>query len=132
MTRSTHYADPTRCPDCSGPIAYGDLTCPACGLPLRGDTAARLFQTLTVADSLLDTLRAGARVPAGALTGPRAAGTAGGPAAGAGSPETGVGSPGLGPASPVSVPVRRARGVTATAPAPAGPGSRRYPRRTTA
>ncbi len=96
MTRSTHYADPTRCPDCSGPIAYGDLTCPACGLPLRGDTAARLFQTLTVADSLLDTLRAGARVPAGALTGPRVAGTAGGPAAGAGSPETGVGGPGLG------------------------------------
>ena len=123
----TRYADPTLCPDCSGPIVYGDLTCPTCGLPLRGDTAARLFQTLTVADALLDTLRAGARVPVGVGAAP-SAGTAapGGPAAGAGSPEAGAatGAPAIA-ASPASVPVRRARGVTATAPAPAGPGSRR-------
>ncbi len=97
----TRYADPTLCPDCSGPIVYGDLTCPTCGLPLRGDTAARLFQTLTVADALLDTLRAGARVPVGVGAAP-SAGTAApapaatGPTSGAATGAPAIGLPGVG------------------------------------
>ncbi|MGN6574146.1 MAG: SCO7613 C-terminal domain-containing membrane protein [Nocardioides sp.] len=108
MTRTPRYADPTRCPDCSGPIVYGDLTCPTCGLPLRGDTAARLFQTLTVADSLLDALRAGARVPVGAATGPVPSGTAVG------------GLPGTGSAGRVAGPV--AGPVAGDDGIPGGPG----------
>src|SRR5680860_705250 len=61
------YADPQRCPDCLGPIEYGASSCPACSLPLTGDTARRLFQTLTQADELLIALRQpqAAAVPAG-------------------------------------------------------------------
>lgn len=54
----TRYADPRRCPDCLGPIAYGTTGCPRCGLPLGGETAQRLFATLTTADELLLALRA--------------------------------------------------------------------------
>ena len=53
----TRYADPRRCPDCLGPIAYGTTECPHCGLPLMGETAQRLFATLTTADELLLALR---------------------------------------------------------------------------
>jgi hypothetical protein len=53
----TRYADPRRCPDCGGPIAPGDPACAGCSLPLRGETAGRLFATLTLADELLGVLR---------------------------------------------------------------------------
>lgn len=56
----TRYADPQRCPDCGQPIDAGAAACSSCGLPLRGQTAAQLFQTLTAADALLATLRASA------------------------------------------------------------------------
>jgi len=67
----TRYADPRRCPDCRGPIGHDDLACPTCGLPLRGTTAAELFNVLTTADALLSQLRTtakvgAARVPVGA------------------------------------------------------------------
>ena len=68
------YADPQRCPDCQGTIAYGARSCPSCDLPLSGDLAGRLFATLAQADELLRALRASATsvVPAGAVvpTGP--------------------------------------------------------------
>ncbi|WP_203336379.1 SCO7613 C-terminal domain-containing membrane protein [Nocardioides limicola] len=51
------YADPSRCPDCDGPITPADESCPACSLPLRGTTAQELFTTLTHADRLLGRLR---------------------------------------------------------------------------
>jgi hypothetical protein len=54
----TRYADPQRCPDCLGPIEYGALSCPTCGLNLRGDLAQQLFRTLSTADDLLVALRA--------------------------------------------------------------------------
>ncbi|MEO5709598.1 MAG: zinc ribbon domain-containing protein [Nocardioidaceae bacterium] len=53
----TRYADPTRCPDCGATITQGAAACPACGLSLRGDTAQRLFSTLSLADDLLAVLR---------------------------------------------------------------------------
>jgi hypothetical protein len=53
----TQYADPRRCPDCRGPVTPGDPACAACALPLRGETAGRLFATLTQADELLGVLR---------------------------------------------------------------------------
>lgn len=52
------YADPRRCPDCRAPITPGDAACGRCGLSLRGETAQRLFLTLTEADRLLAVLRA--------------------------------------------------------------------------
>src|SRR6478672_1621601 len=58
----TRYADPHRCPDCGASITSADPSCPACALSLRGDVASRLFQTLTLADGLLATLR-GSSVP---------------------------------------------------------------------
>src|SRR6476620_7097603 len=61
----TRYADPHRCPDCGASITSADPSCPSCALPLRGDVASRLFQTLTLADGLLATLRA-ASVPSAA------------------------------------------------------------------
>jgi hypothetical protein len=54
----TRYADPRRCPDCLGQITYGAESCPTCGLALRGDTAQRLFATLSTADQMLAELRA--------------------------------------------------------------------------
>ena len=61
----TRYADPHRCPDCGASITSAGPSCPACALSLRGDAASRLFQTLTLADGLLATLR-GASVPTAA------------------------------------------------------------------
>ena len=61
----TRYADPHRCPDCGASITSADPSCPACALSLRGDVASRLFQTLTLADGLLATLR-GSSVPTAA------------------------------------------------------------------
>lgn len=94
----TRYADPRRCPDCRGPIGHDDLACPTCGLPLRGTTAAELFNVLTTADALLSQLRAGAtvgaaRVPVGAA-GLDAGGPAGQRAPGEPGPDTWV-PPGL-------------------------------------
>ena len=57
-SRTTRYADPERCPDCRRPIALRASRCDACGLPLHGPVAARLFQTLATADDLLVELRA--------------------------------------------------------------------------
>jgi hypothetical protein len=121
MTRTTRYADPTRCPDCSGPIVYGDLTCPSCGLPLRGDTAAQLFSTLTVADTLLETLRASARVPVGAGAAGPAAVPVTGPVTGPGTgPFAGAGTAPSGPGAPAGVvPGIRGAGI----PAAGGPGA---------
>jgi hypothetical protein len=87
----TRFADPTRCPDCGQAITYDDLACPSCLLPLRGDTAARLFQTLTVADQLLGVLRAGAAsLPLGSASEPQhAAGPVVAPAGSAPSGDTG-------------------------------------------
>ncbi len=65
----TRYADPQRCPDCAHAIEYAAEACPSCGLPLRGPVAQQLFQTLSQADTLLTTLRAGAAVPVGAPAG---------------------------------------------------------------
>jgi hypothetical protein len=66
----TRYADPERCPDCRSPITPGVVACPACALPLRGETAQRLFTTLSLADELLISLRAApAPVAAGATSG---------------------------------------------------------------
>ncbi|MFP5253005.1 MAG: SCO7613 C-terminal domain-containing membrane protein [Actinomycetes bacterium] len=90
----TRYADPQRCPDCHGPIGADHLVCPACGLPLRGTTAAELFRVLTTADTLLAQLRATAAVGAatvGAAT--VSAGAGAGPVAPGGS----AGSAGPGP-----------------------------------
>ncbi len=56
----TRYADPRRCPDCAGTITAGLPVCPACGLPLAGTLAQRLYQTLLTADGLLAELRASA------------------------------------------------------------------------
>src|SRR4051794_15067570 len=70
----TRYADPHRCPDCGASITSADLSCPACALSLCGDVAGRLFQTLTLADGLLATLRA-ASVPTAAAAARVAAGT---------------------------------------------------------
>lgn len=80
----TRYADPLRCPDCTQPIAYGAVACPSCGLPLRGPTAQRLFQTLSTADDLLMALRASVTAPTAVGAGVRApAGAAAGSADGA-------------------------------------------------
>lgn len=70
----TRFADPQRCPDCGGPIGPDDVACPSCALPLRGDTAAELFHVLSTADILIARLRATARTPGGAVTGPADAG----------------------------------------------------------
>ena len=51
------YADPLRCPDCSGAIGHGTTACPACGLTLTGEVAQALFTTLSRADELLAALR---------------------------------------------------------------------------
>ncbi|HET7688773.1 MAG TPA: hypothetical protein VFK41_00205 [Nocardioidaceae bacterium] len=58
------YADPLRCPDCNGPIAYGEEACRTCSLPLQGAVAQELYATLTHADQLLVSLRASAVRPA--------------------------------------------------------------------
>jgi hypothetical protein len=58
----TRYADPDRCPDCGATITPGASSCGTCALTLRGETARRLFVTLSQADTLLATLRA-ASVP---------------------------------------------------------------------
>ncbi len=55
----TRYADPQRCPDCGSPIDYGATACSACELPLQGPLAQQLFVTLSRADELLASLRAG-------------------------------------------------------------------------
>jgi hypothetical protein len=70
----TRYADPQRCPDCAAPITYNDAACPSCALPLRGQTAQRLFEVLSTADELLVTLRSAAPVSVGEATRAGAAG----------------------------------------------------------
>lgn len=80
----TRYADPQRCPDCGQPIQPGAVACAACALPLRGETAAQLFQTLSAADALLATLRASA--PGPRPDAPQAAGTVAPPAPGTAPP----------------------------------------------
>ncbi len=54
----TRYADPSRCPDCGATITPGASSCDTCALSLSGETARRLFVTLSQADDLLATLRA--------------------------------------------------------------------------
>ena len=68
----TRYADPTRCPDCGAAIVPGAPACGTCALTLQGETAQRLFQTLSQADALLGALRA-ASVPTVATAGSAAA-----------------------------------------------------------
>lgn len=67
MRRSTPFADPHRCPDCSAPLT-ASLTatggCPACGLPLQHPLGRELLATLGRADDLLARLRALAPAPA--------------------------------------------------------------------
>ncbi len=58
----TRFADPARCPDCRAAITPGAAACTVCALSLQGDTAHRLFRTLSAADLLLAELRA-ASVP---------------------------------------------------------------------
>lgn len=53
----TLLADPTRCPDCRAELGPAPVRCPSCGLPLGGETARRLFATLSTADGLLEALR---------------------------------------------------------------------------
>ncbi len=60
----TRFADPERCPDCGSAIVPRAASCGTCGLPLHGVVAQRLFQTLTLADTLLVQLRASA-LPSG-------------------------------------------------------------------
>lgn len=62
------YADPSRCPDCQAAITPGALACDVCALSLQGQTAQRLYTTLSEADVLLGQLRA-ASAP---VTGPTA------------------------------------------------------------
>src|SRR5436305_588924 len=54
----TTYADPTRCPDCRSALPHDPQVCPACSLPLTGQTVVSLFTTLQEADRLLGVLRA--------------------------------------------------------------------------
>ena len=54
----SRFADPARCPDCRAAITPGAAACAVCALSLQGDTAHRLFRTLTEADLLLAELRA--------------------------------------------------------------------------
>jgi hypothetical protein len=83
----TRYADPQRCPDCGAVITVGAAACAACGLSLRGETARRLFTTLTEADGLLEALRresssgfetTSAGAPASSTTGEASSTTGGG------------------------------------------------------
>jgi len=60
----TRFADPRRCPDCGQHIDYGASSCGHCDLPLSGETAGRLFATLSLADDLLEALRADRQAPA--------------------------------------------------------------------
>jgi hypothetical protein len=102
--------DPTRCPDCGGPI-YAETACPACGLTLRGPAAVQLWQVTSelvrltgVRAALLDSLR-----PAARRTGPATA-----PAPGAAS----AAAPGAA-ARAAAAPA----GSVATWPAAAGPAT---------
>jgi hypothetical protein len=96
------FADPTRCPDCHAALPQSPRTCPACGLPLAGPTAAELFGTLQQADRLLAELRL-QKAPAVAMAG--AAGITGtSPLAGA----TAYPPPG----APEDLDAPRLRGVT--------------------
>lgn len=58
------YADPALCPACRANVPYAAPHCPHCLLPLTGETAGRLFSTLTLADSLVTQLAAHRAVPA--------------------------------------------------------------------
>ena len=78
----TRYADPHRCPDCHAVIASGASACGTCALSLRGETAQRLFLTLSQADSLLAVLRAASTpnpTPMPVSVGPTPASLSGGP-----------------------------------------------------
>ena len=57
-TRTTRYSDPFLCPDCTTRLPLQVVTCPACGLALRGPLASQLLQTLRSADDLLARMRA--------------------------------------------------------------------------
>ncbi len=70
----TRYADPLRCPDCRTGITPAVPACPRCGLLLRGETAQRLFGTLSLADDLLRTLRTASDALPVAAPGPVPAG----------------------------------------------------------
>ncbi|QNN54165.1 zinc ribbon domain-containing protein [Nocardioides mesophilus] len=64
----TRFADPHRCPDCGAPIRAGLPSCGICGLPLTGEVAQRLYQTLLTADGLLIELRASGALATAART----------------------------------------------------------------
>ena len=66
----TRYADPHRCPDCGAAITPGAPSCAVCALRLQGETAQRLFTTLTDADRLLAELRAASVATVAAVPGP--------------------------------------------------------------
>lgn len=57
MGPMSRYADPGVCPDCRQDIPPGTVSCPHCGIPLRGPVAQQLFTTLLEADRLVETLR---------------------------------------------------------------------------
>ena len=60
MTAPSLAPDPTRCPDCRAPLPSGEA-CPACGLPLTGPAAHRLWDVeceLLRLDHARDTLLA--------------------------------------------------------------------------
>ena len=96
------FSDTTRCPDCGHRLPVAPVACPSCGLPLTGRLAVDLVRTLSVADGILDRLRASA-VPASPA-----------PPSVAGVSSTGL-VPGLAPdtdPAPAPAPVRR-RGLEA-------------------
>ncbi|WP_085873770.1 MULTISPECIES: SCO7613 C-terminal domain-containing membrane protein [unclassified Nocardioides] len=57
-SHTTRFSDPFVCPDCSARLPLQVVTCPSCGLVLRGPLASQLLQTLRTADDLLVRLRA--------------------------------------------------------------------------
>ncbi|WP_024794229.1 SCO7613 C-terminal domain-containing membrane protein [Tomitella biformata] len=62
----TRFADPTRCPDCGGPLQPRAARCQVCGLPLSGELPGELFATLRQADAILVQLRQAAISPSAA------------------------------------------------------------------
>jgi hypothetical protein len=55
---TSRFSDPFVCPDCSARLPLQGVSCPSCGLVLRGPLASQLLQTLRTADDLLVRLRA--------------------------------------------------------------------------
>src|SRR5215213_10121444 len=54
MIDETLLADPRRCPSCAALLRPPVTACPACHLPLSGQTAGRLWAVSTEAARLLD------------------------------------------------------------------------------